>query len=279
MERAASSVQSDWAASGEQKRERPRSRMGTRCRGAPGSLLLNRPLIPERVWCGMGASKLTVGDRSELDEDGLFMLDSSGEFTTGLRIADTDNLAGMTVFEGFDFQGNGECAVLDGGGDLMSSKDEGALADGPIQDGLGGLDVDEEFESGIVAGVWGEGFTQCEDVPSVSVEIGIDQALSAAQGRAGDENIAPEPGLERELPMADAFGGGEEFESGDEERGYACGGEIEDTEGEGFIGDGNGGPGAREPEFEFTAFLGVMIGDGAGEEIFEFGFIEEPGQA
>jgi hypothetical protein len=109
------------------------------------------------------------------------MLHRSREFTAGLWVANADDLADMTVLERFDFEGDGERTILNHGGDLVTSEDEWALADAPVQDGLGGLDVGKEFERRIEPCVGGKGFAQGQDVTTIGLEIGVHEQLSSAQ--------------------------------------------------------------------------------------------------
>jgi hypothetical protein len=85
--------------------------------------------------------------------------------------------------------------------------------------------------------------------------------------------------LKGELPVTDTFRAGEEFETSDEERADPRGGQVEDTNLERFVWNGDGGPRTRETEFEFATFLGAMSGYGLGEDFLEFGFIQESGLA
>jgi hypothetical protein len=222
IERAASAVQRDWAATGAQRMVRARS---------------------------------AVSGRLELDVYGLFILDCSGEFPPGAGVADAERLAGMSVFEGFDFQGDCEGTIVDERGDLLSTEDEESLADGTIQDGLVRVDIDEELEGVIGAGVGWERIAEGEDIAAFGSQVGIGEELSAAEGGLGDEDVVPEACLEWELPMADAFRAGEQLEAHEEEGGDARGWDIEDADGEGFVGDGDGGPGSNEAQFEFAAVV------------------------
>jgi hypothetical protein len=90
------------------------------CACAAGWLTLSekRAMIPRDAVMGILDSLCLLGCFPGLldwDVDVLFILGFGFEFPVGLKISNSQILAGGSVFEGFDFDGNGHESVLQRG--------------------------------------------------------------------------------------------------------------------------------------------------------------------
>ncbi|MCZ7637254.1 MAG: hypothetical protein M5U12_15220 [Verrucomicrobia bacterium] len=159
------------------------------------------------------------GRGSDAEEDGVLILDFAFEFATGGGVAEADDLAGGTVFEDFDTEDEAEGAVFEQGVGGLAAADDGAEAEVALIEGGAGGEVLGEFEAGFVAAEAGERFTEGEDIAAFAGEGGRVEGVTATESGAGDPDLAPDAELEEDLPGADAFVAGEEFEADEEEGG------------------------------------------------------------
>src|SRR5579871_5344516 len=108
----------------------------------------------------------------QIDENRLFILDLSIEFTPGFRIAQADNLAGQAVLQRFHFQRNTERAVAVDGFDNLAALDDRLEAHRTGQERHPGSDILSDLES-------------CFHGREIHPAIAIREHVTAFEGKVG----------------------------------------------------------------------------------------------